>query len=78
MNTPEDHRRCKKSFKIMKQWNNKDEGPTPPPSDDDDVLVIDGESYIKEVTEEKCYIREGGFTDDDDEIEPSQMDKIVT
>ena len=56
----------------MKQWS-KDEGPTLPPSNDDDLLVIDGESYIKE----------GGFTDDDDEkteeyIEPSQMDKITT
>ena len=59
---------AKKSFKIMKQWNN-DEGPTPLPSDDDDgLVVIEGESYI----------RKGGFTDDDDEIEPSQMDKITT
>ena len=62
---------AKKSFKIMKQWS-KDEGPTTPPqSDDDDLLVIDGESYI----------REGGFTDDEkteEYIEPPRMDKITT
>ena len=53
----------------MKQWsNNNDERPTPPQSDDDGLVVIEGESYT----------RVGGFTDDDDEIEPSQMDKIVT
>ena len=54
----------------MKQWSNNDERPTPPESDDDGLSVIEGESYIKEG---------GGFTtNDDDEIEPSQMDKIVT
>ena len=61
----------------MKEWKNKDDGPTPPPTDNDDTddgLVV---------TEGECYIRKGGFTDDDDAtedyiIEPSQMDKIVT
>ena len=53
----------------MKQWS-KDEGPTPPPSDgDDDLVVVEGESCIKEGN---------GYTTDEDEIEPSQMDKIVT
>ena len=62
-----------KSFQIMKEWRN-DDGATPPPSDNDgggdDGLVI---------TEGKSYIKEGnGYTTDEDEIEPSQMDKIVT
>ena len=67
-----------KSFQIMKEWKNKDDdGATPPPSDndgdgDDGLVVMEGE----------CYIRKGGFTEDeiatDDYIEPSQMDKIVT
>ena len=63
-----------KSFQIMKEWRN-DDGATPPPSDNDgggdDGLVI--------TTEGKSYIKEGnGYTTDEDEIEPSQMDKIVT
>ena len=61
----------------MKEWKDKDNGATPPPSDnnddtDDGLVVMEGE----------CYIRKGGFTEDeiatDDYIEPSQMDKIVT
>ena len=60
----------------MKEWKNKNDGATPPPTDNDDTddgLVV---------TEGECYIRKGGFTDDDDATEdyiiPSQMDKIVT
>ena len=69
---------AKKSFQIMKEWKNKDDGPTPPPTDNDD----DTDDGLV-VTEGECYIRKGGFTDDDDAtedyiIEPSQMDKIVT
>ena len=71
----------KKSSQIMKEWKDKKEddiGATPPPSDnnddtDDGLIVMEGE----------CYIRKGGFTDDEDATEdyiipPSQMDKIVT
>ena len=71
----------KKSSQIMKEWKDKDKednGTTPPPSDnnddtDDGLVVMEGE----------CYIRKGGFTDDEDATEdyiipPSQMDKIVT
>ena len=57
----------------MKEWNNMDGGATPPPSDndggDDGLVVLEGESYVKEGN---------GYTTDEDEIEPSQMDKIVT
>ena len=64
----------KKSFQIMKEWKNTDDnGATPPPSDndggDDGLVVIEGESYIK---------KGNGFTTDEEEIEPSQMDKICT
>ena len=68
----------------MKEWKDKKEeedtteATTPPPSDnnddtDDGLVVVEGE----------CYIRKGGFTDDEDATEdyiipPSQMDKIVT
>ena len=74
----------KKSSQIMKEWKDKEEednGATPPPSDnnddtDDGLVVLEGE----------CYIRKGGFTDDENATEdyiippylPSQMDKIVT
>ena len=59
----------KKSFQVIKQWN-KDEA-TPPPSDNDDadLAIVEGESYIKEGN---------GYTTDENEIEPSQMDKIIT
>ena len=54
----------------MKEWNDKeDKGATPPPSDNEDLVITEGESYIKEGN---------GYTTDEDEIEPSQMDKIVT
>ena len=58
----------------MKQWSKDDDAQaaTPPPSDnndDDSLLVVEGESYIKEGN---------GYTTDEDEIEPSQMDKIFT
>ena len=57
----------------MKEWKNTDDGATPPPSDndggDDSLVITEGESYIKEGN---------GYTTDEDEIEPSQMDKIVT
>ena len=61
----------------MKEWK-EDNGATPPPSDNDDT---DGDGLV--VTEGECYIRKGGFTDDENAtedyiIEPSQMDKIVT
>ena len=50
-----------------------DGGATPPPSDndggDDGLVVMEGESYVKEGN---------GYTTDEDEIQPSQMDKIVT
>ena len=63
----------------MKQWRNDDNGKnntaaaaaaTPPPSDDDGLVVVEGESYIKQVKD--------GYDTDEDEIEPSQMDKIFT
>ena len=61
----------------MKEWKNTEEediGATPPPSDndggDDGLVITEGKSYIKEGN--------GYTTDEDDEIEPSQMDKIVT
>ena len=60
----------KNSSQIMKEW--KDNGATPPPSDndgDDGLVITEGESYIKEGN---------GYTTDEDEIEPSQMDKIFT
>ena len=69
----------KKSSQIMKEWKDKEEendiiGATPPPSDndggDDGLVITEGKSYIKEGN--------GYTTDEDDEIEPSQMDKIVT
>ena len=69
----------RKSSQIMKEWKNTaDDGATSPPSDNDD----DTDDGLV-VTEGECYIRKGGFTDDDDAIEdyiipPSQMDKIVT
>ena len=58
----------------MKEWKNTDDdGATPPPSDndggDDGLVVIEGESYIT---------KGNGFTTDEEEIEPSQMDKICT
>ena len=67
-----------KSFEVMKQWRNDDNGKnntaaaaaTPPPSDDDGLVVMEGESYIKQVKD--------GYDTDEDEIEPSQMDKIFT
>ena len=52
----------------MKQWGKE---ATPPSSDDHDLLVIEGETNI----------REGDFIDDEEDnkhIESSQMDKIVT
>ena len=64
-----------KSFQVMKQWkNDKDEKntATPPPSDDDGLVVVEGESYIKRVKDDY------DFDTDEDEIEPSQMDKIFT
>ena len=55
----------------MKQWKNDEKNtPTPPPSDDDGLVVVEGESYIKEVKD--------GYDTDEDEIEPSQMDQIFT
>ena len=58
----------------MKQWNKTDDDgkntATPPPSDDDGLVVMEGESYIKRVKD--------GYDTDEDEIEPSQMDKIFT
>ena len=67
-----------KSFEVMKQWKNDDNGKkvtaaaaaTPPPSDDDGLVVVEGESYIKQVKD--------GYDTDEDEIEPSQMDQIFT
>ena len=63
-----------KSFQVMKQWNNNTDeeknAATPPPSDDDGLIVVEGENYIKEVKD--------GYDTDEDEIEPSQMDKIFT
>ena len=60
-----------KSFQVMKQWKNDEKNtPTPPPSDDDGLVVVEGESYIKEVKD--------GYDTDEDEIEPSQMDQIFT
>ena len=63
---------AKKLQMTQQHVSKKDEGPTPPPSDDDDsgLLVLEGENFL--------VAGKGDFGTDEDEIEPSQMDKIVT